>query len=277
MESLSVTIDELRAGDSAFITIEVKVDRAGALASVATVSANEVDFDLANNTSSWLITASQYADLILTNSGAPDPAIFGNLFELYARGGGNGGPRQATGIKVADVLPRGVRFLSAQLTQGTYTVIGGTVTCDLGVLDQGESATITLSVSPGLVGAITNLALVTAKETDLDLENNKAVAVTRVIPFADIAVAVAGTPGTTGVGQMLLYTITVSNDGPNPAADVVVNDPLPNEVEFVSVESTQGTCTNAGGAVTLRVGGNPERQQRRRYAGDQADPRRHRC
>ena len=193
------TVDELPAGDSVFITIEVKAVLAGTLTSVATVAANEFDLDLANNTASSVITASQYADLMLTNTGAPDPSIFGNLLN-YTLVVTNGGPQQATAIKVADVLPRGVRFLSAQLTQGTYRVIGGTVTCDLGVLDQGGSATITLTVSPGVVGAITNLALVTANETDLDLENNTATAVTRVIPFADIAVAVAGSPRQHGSG-----------------------------------------------------------------------------
>ena len=60
------------------------------------------------------------------------------------------------------------------------------------------------------------------------------------------------------MGQKLLYTITVSNNGPNPAADVVVTDQLPNEVEFVSVESTQGTCTNAAGTILCTLGQIPK-------------------
>jgi uncharacterized repeat protein (TIGR01451 family) len=54
--------------------------------------------------------------------------------------------------------------------------------------------------------------------------------------------------------RTLAYTITVSNGGGAPAANVVVEDTLPQGLYVRSLSSTQGTCTHAQRAVTCAVG-----------------------
>ena len=56
------------------------------------------------------------------------------------------------------------------------------------------------------------------------------------------------------VGDTLVYTIKVTNNGANDATNVVLTDDLPNEVTFVSVDPANPTCTQAAGIVTCQVG-----------------------
>jgi hypothetical protein len=56
------------------------------------------------------------------------------------------------------------------------------LTCDLGVLEAGQSATVTIVVSPSREGTITNTAVVRANEPDADRTDNAAVETTTVLP-----------------------------------------------------------------------------------------------
>src|SRR6202011_165855 len=51
----------------------------------------------------------------------------------------------------------------------------------------------------------------------------------------------------------LTYTLQVTNNGPAVAQAVAVSDPLPSAVSFVSVSTTQGTCSRSCGTVTLNL------------------------
>ena len=60
---------------------------------------------------------------------------------------------------------------------------------------------------------------------------------------ADLAITKTASPSA-GVanGSQMNYTIVVSNNGPDAATDVSVNDPLPAGTTFVSVTPSQGSC-----------------------------------
>jgi|GEM_PF-759971 len=60
---------------------------------------------------------------------------------------------------------------------------------------------------------------------------------------ADVSVVKSDDPDPVGVGEDLTYTIVVTNNGPDATSgDVIVSDTLPPGVDFVSVETTQGSC-----------------------------------
>ena len=65
---------------------------------------------------------------------------------------------------------------------------------------------------------------------------------------ADVALTIVDTPDPVTAGNNLTYTITASNNGPGTATGVVVNDPLPSGVTFVS--SSQASCTHSAGVIT---------------------------
>jgi uncharacterized repeat protein (TIGR01451 family) len=71
--------------------------------------------------------------------------------------------------------------------------------------------------------------------------------------FANLSLAMSDAPDPVAVGGLITYTIVVNNAGPNSAQGVTVRDTLPTEVNFVSANSTQGTCT-ATGQVVCSIG-----------------------
>jgi uncharacterized repeat protein (TIGR01451 family) len=127
------------------------------------------------------------ADLSITKSGSPDPVVSGNQL-TYTIAVTNNGPQDATGVTVTDPLPADVHFNSLSSTQGTcarsttrHSPRDGTVTCSLGGLANGTSATVTIVVTATRPGTLTNTASVTGDQTDPNLANNSATATTIVV------------------------------------------------------------------------------------------------
>jgi len=71
---------------------------------------------------------------------------------------------------------------------------------------------------------------------------------------ADLALIKIDAQDPITLGDTIVYTITVSNTGPDPAQNVVLTDNLPAEVSYVSATPDQGTCGEASGEVTCSLG-----------------------
>ena len=71
---------------------------------------------------------------------------------------------------------------------------------------------------------------------------------------ANLKITKTDSPDPVTVGQTLTYTITVENAGPAAATDVTVVDTLPNTVDFVSANSSTGTCAQQARKVTCHLG-----------------------
>ena len=82
----------------------------------------------------------------------------------------NTGPNQATGVTVADQLPDGLTFLSANGTPGSYDPATGQWT--VGDLADGATATLVLRAKATKAGRISNTATATSNEKDPDTTNN---------------------------------------------------------------------------------------------------------
>jgi uncharacterized repeat protein (TIGR01451 family) len=68
---------------------------------------------------------------------------------------------------------------------------------------------------------------------------------------ADLSLSASATPEPVSVGSNLVYSISITNAGPNAASGVVVSNPIPAGVTFVS--ATGGT-TPSGGVLLLNLG-----------------------
>jgi uncharacterized repeat protein (TIGR01451 family) len=121
------------------------------------------------------------ADLSVAITDAPDPVAKGaNL--TYSVVTTNNGTGSAVSVKLIDTLPSTVRFVSATPTTGSCAEPGGTVTCNLGDLANGASATVTITVKPLKAGTITNSAQVSSLSPDPNPANNTATEQTVVTP-----------------------------------------------------------------------------------------------
>jgi uncharacterized repeat protein (TIGR01451 family) len=75
-------------------------------------------------------------------------------------------------------------------------------------------------------------------------------------PRIDLAITKTGAPNPATVGNQITWTMIVTNNGPNGATGVTVADPVPAGTTFVSVATSQGTCTG-GAAVSCQLGSMP--------------------
>lgn len=120
------------------------------------------------------------ADLSIAKTGTPGVRP-GGLIQ-YTITVSNAGPQSASDVVVTDVLPAGTTFVSATASQGSCA---GTsiVTCNLGALAAGGSATIQLDVTaPPSEGTVTNSATVSnTPETDPTPANNAGTTGTAVL------------------------------------------------------------------------------------------------
>jgi uncharacterized repeat protein (TIGR01451 family) len=100
----------------------------------------------------------------------------GNL--TYTISVNNGGPTPAPAVVMTDALPADLTFASVKSTQGSCLTpapgFTGTVTCNLGTINSGVAATVTLVVTVNSPGAstVTNTASAVAQAPDPKLGNN---------------------------------------------------------------------------------------------------------
>jgi uncharacterized repeat protein (TIGR01451 family) len=114
----------------------------------------------------------QPADLAITKVDSADPSRAGRDL-TYTITVKNNGPNAATNVTVTDDLPGSLSARSSAASQGSCS--GTTVvTCAIGNLANGASATVTIVVRPSSAGTISNTATVSATEADQNTANNSA-------------------------------------------------------------------------------------------------------
>jgi uncharacterized repeat protein (TIGR01451 family) len=187
-------------------------------------------------------------DLSVSKADSPDPVAPGAdlTYTITVR---NDGGVAAPGVMVADALVFTVDFVSATPSQGSCSELALVVTCSLGAIPAGGTATVVLVVRPTTSGSLINVVSAAPTPADLDENpaNNVAVESTTVSggsgPGADLAISKADAPDPVAPGADLNYTVTVQNLGPEAATDVHVTDVLPPiGASFVSASASQGSC-----------------------------------
>jgi uncharacterized repeat protein (TIGR01451 family) len=208
----------------------------------------------------WSLTFSTFtpvpaaADLVVGVTASPNPVILtSNL--TYTIAVTNFGPSSATGVMVTNLLPAGVSFVSAGASQGTTSVSGGAVVCNVGALAKDASVTITIVGAANSPGSITNTVSAAANEADSFTDDNTVSSVTSVnIPQADLAIGMVDAPNPIFVGNNLTYSLAITNFGPATAIGVMLTNTLPPGVGVVSASSSQGTNSNSSGLITFSLG-----------------------
>ena len=249
--TVTCAIGALASGGSTSVmfTVNVGAGATGSLSNTATVAGNETDPNAANDSATEMTSVSVLADLSLAKADSPDPVIAGQAL-TYTLTVTNNGPSSSTGSTVSDPLPAGTTFTSSPDGCGEA---GGTVTCPIGALGVGanESVEFTVAVGSDVTSSIANSATVTGNETDPNAANDTANATTAVQVEADLRLSKSAAPDPVLAGNSLVYTLTVTNDGPSDSSGSAVADTLPVGVSFAS--SPDG-CAAAGGVVTCAIG-----------------------
>jgi uncharacterized repeat protein (TIGR01451 family) len=253
------------ASDTATFTATVNSAAAGTTitnsASVASEAAGagfpEIDdLDPSNNLASAVLPVDQQADLSLTKTASNATPSVGQLL-TYTLTASNAGPNDATGVTITDPVPPGLAF--AEASNGC-TNISGTVTCAIGDIPTGGHVSVKVMawvLDSAAATAFTNLATVSGDQPDPDPANNQATANTEVPPFVNLRMTKSASNTSPAAGSDVTYTIAVSNDGPNTATGVILRDPLPNGLTYVSSTAAQGSCGASANLVTCALGSLP--------------------
>jgi uncharacterized repeat protein (TIGR01451 family) len=209
------------------------------------------------------------ADLSVTKTDGRTTAATGQPV-AYTIVVSNAGPGLVTGATVTDTPPAaltGVSWTCAGSGGGTCTASGTGGISDTVNLPVGGKATYTLTgaISGSATGTLTNTASVTAPDgvTDVNTANNSATDTDTLQPGADLSITKTDGQTTVVIGQMITYTIVVSNAGPNAANGATVTEELPaalTGVVWTCVGANGASCTasgpgNVNDTVNLPVGG----------------------
>ncbi len=190
------------------------------------------------------------ADLGVTMTATPIVAVGASA--SYQVSITNNGPTATTGAKITDVLPSGTTLDAAASSAGCTGTT--TVTCTIGAMASGGTASRTIALHTTVTGALTNTVTVSSDNPDPGPTTNTANATTTVAADqADLEVTQSG-PGSSIIGSTETYSIWVQNRGLFDTTGVVLNDTLPAGSTFVSATSSQGTCSNTATTVTCLLG-----------------------
>jgi uncharacterized repeat protein (TIGR01451 family) len=254
--------------DMPAITIVATVNAAGTIPNTATIAIPEQDPNLSNNSSSVNVTGTNSADLRMTKTASINPVIPGQAFSyaLTVRNLGNAAVQAGQTITATDTLPAGVELTAAPSGTGwtctpdgtaTYPIAGPvTITCTrsgpLAVNSDAPGITVPARL-PAAGSAVNNacVALTGSGPTDSNSGNDcRSVTVVASVTQADLqVVSKTVSPNPVNAGEDLTYTISVINNGPDSATNVVVTDTLASLIAvggFRSATPSQGSCTPSG-------------------------------
>jgi uncharacterized repeat protein (TIGR01451 family) len=220
------------------------------------------DSNASNNsaTVNATVAVAGQADMAVTLSATPNSVLAGSNI-TYTAVVTNNGPATATTATAVINIPANTTFSSDTVPSGWACVVNAsTVSCSNPSVSANTNATFTfiLTVTAGTTAGtvISNSITVGSAITDPTSSNNTATTNTTVTSpaQADLSITKTASPDPVNQGNTLVYSISVSNNGPASASSVTMTDTLPSAVTYQSSSSTQGTCAFAGSTVTCTIG-----------------------
>lgn len=219
------------------LTIICLVNKTGKLVNIADIAGNEYDCNLTNNIVNKSIEVAQSADLFVkkyVNNTSPD---FGEIIK-WSVVVSNNGPDIATNVQVNDLLDDGLIFVKSSSTKGNYDVKSGIWTIDSLAPETDETLNIYCKVNK--IGKILNFGSVNSTQYDWNESNNHDNESVNAVKIDDLSVIKLINNSNPNYNDLIKWTIIVSNNGPNMATGVIVNDLLPKSVEYISSYLSKG-------------------------------------
>ena len=229
------TIGNLALHASIALQITANVNVSGDYLNVATVTGSQPDPDLHNNTAERATTPVPQADLEITKTVDNATPLVGTnvLFTLTAT---NHGPSNATGIFVADALPSGYTFVSAEPAASPYN---DGFFWMLASLANGASAEFKITAKVEGAGGYLNVATISGDQEDSKQGNNRAEQATDPIALGSISGTVLADTNHDGLGDVGIpgVTLTLKDSSGND----IDSDPL-----AAGIQATTTTTVDDG-------------------------------
>ncbi|EQB3100789.1 DUF11 domain-containing protein [Clostridium botulinum] len=230
----------------------------GFITNTAEVTSTTPDPNLSNNTSTSVIEvneSTEEADVGVFKSVGLNPVPAGEVVVFPIRVS-NFGPADAQNIVLTDTIPP--EITGAEFSEdGGSTFSPWTGSLVIETLLNGETRDILIrgTVSPTAAGIISNTATVTSTTPDPNPSNNTSTVDVEVLApvVADVSVVKTASPNPVMAGELLTYTINVTNFGPSSAENVVLTDVISPEITGAEF-STNGGETFSPWPGSLNIG-----------------------
>ena len=168
-------LGNMGSGSTRTISLRVRSSATGLVSNTVSVSAQETDPDMSNNTRSeeTMINPANSADVSV--SMAATPTTVRRLgFLTYTIVVQNTGPQTATGINLTGFSTASLEISNISAPPGACTQSPTEITCNLGALANGGSATVMITAIPHFAGTLDRTVTVTSTPSDPNLANNSA-------------------------------------------------------------------------------------------------------
>jgi uncharacterized repeat protein (TIGR01451 family) len=233
-------IGDLGSGDWRQLIIVTEVISEGNISNEVSVTSEEEDINKTNNNASIpTITSMKLVDLRI----AEKTNFTGDVINVtqpikFSVTVTNDGPSNASGVNVSEILSPHLKLISTKTTTGEYNEAGGY--WYIGDLSAGKTESLAIYALVISEGEIQNHVSVTCKEPDTNITNNEAdiEPITAVTVF-DLRIDIECNASSTNIyaSELIMYNITVSNNGPCNATDVYVSEPLDDRLQIIQIEN----------------------------------------
>ena len=142
----------------------------------------------------------------------------------------NSGKINATNVVIRDILPEGLKFINAS-NGGVYDPVTGIITWILNITAN-STVDLTVDVCVNKSGNITNTVNVGNETSNCTIESGDIV---------DLEIHIVADKSEIYVGDNIVYTVTVINNGPSDAINTIANILIPNALSILSYNATKGT------------------------------------
>ncbi|MEX0313515.1 MAG: gliding motility-associated C-terminal domain-containing protein [Allomuricauda sp.] len=258
-------VGTVTSGTSETLIIDVLVNPSGNYVNVAEITTSDA-FDIDSTPGNGILAEDDQDDVTIIPTALVDLSLTKNVDDanpivntnvIFTLAVSNTGPSDATAIQVTDQLPSGFTYVS---DDGGGNYDDATGIWNVGALSNGSTTSLNITATVNPTGNYTNVAEITAQgEADSDSTPNNGVAgeddqdqiIINAAPLVDISVTKIADDLTPNVGNQIQFTVTVQNDGPNDATNVVVTDVLASGYGFVSAVPSTGVYQSLNGSWTV--------------------------
>nr|HID12668.1 DUF11 domain-containing protein [Anaerolineae bacterium] len=271
-QDVTWTVDSLVVGQQQVFTITARV--------AETIGANEmlinevevhgtsrpglVDEERAYTDTAQAIAATGYPDLVIGKERGPavrSPGQPITYIIVYT----NTGVVRAENVRITDTLPALLTdVISATSAEATVDHVGQAIIWTLTApVSRTVTGTIwlTATVSPAAQegATLTNTVTIAATTTEQNTGNNTAL-VTTAIHLPSLHITKTVEPAAVLPGDLLTYTLTVSNTWLGEATGLLISDTVPSNTSYQSC-SGGDSCSESGGVVIWTVAALPAGEQ----------------
>ena len=235
------TIGTLDKNQSVSIVLVTKVLVNGTIQNNASVNTTIEESNYTNNNDSDTTKADYLCDLVIKKAVNCTNCIVGDIVEWNITVV-NVGPHSASNVIVKDILPKGMELINYRVSVGNFNKVISE--WSIGTLEKDTAVSLVLVTKVLIDGTFVNIATVNTTTPESNYTNNRANNTTVASPICDLVISKLVNATKVYKGDIVKWTIKVTNKGPSTAFNVKVKDVLPKGLKLMDLKASKGKYQN---------------------------------